>query len=90
MKSYKQVRQEMTGDQEEDHSRDNDRFNCGFCGRPTTRAAMSAYGARCFPCFEAYCNAPQPSADRSPAAIKWWADVEAHRGRFGPTGVDNG
>lgn len=29
---------------------------CTFCGRSTPHATLANYGARCFACFEAYCE----------------------------------
>ena len=34
---------------------------CGWCNEPTPRAALSAYGARCYRCYEAYKREPQPA-----------------------------
>jgi hypothetical protein len=83
MKSYKEVRKELqAGEQPEDDNRDNDMFQCLFCGNPTTRAAMSNYGARCWPCFDRYCEAPQPKIGPSPAALKIKAEIAAWQNRF--------
>lgn len=38
-------------------------LECTFCHRPTKRGTLSAYGARCFPCYEAYGNEPQSYPD---------------------------
>jgi len=29
---------------------------CLVCRKPTSRAALSKFGARCFACYQAYCN----------------------------------
>lgn len=38
------------------------RLPCLFCQTPTQRATLSQYGARCFRCYEAYCQEPQAPA----------------------------
>lgn len=35
-------------------------LRCRFCGDEATRAELSAYGARCARCFDAYLKAPPP------------------------------
>lgn len=36
---------------------------CTFCKGMSTRGQLSAYGARCFRCYQAYCSAhiPRPA-----------------------------
>jgi hypothetical protein len=37
-----------------------ERLPCRWCGTPTLRATLAQYGARCFGCYEVFCQAPQP------------------------------
>jgi hypothetical protein len=50
------------------------RLPCRWCGAPTLGATLSQYGARCFECYEAYCNAPPThlalTAEQRRAALK--------------------
>jgi len=41
---------------------DDGRLPCRWCRMPTLRVTLAQYGARCYPCFEAYCSEPQPAA----------------------------
>lgn len=45
---------------EENQPDTGDRLPCMWCKEPTARATLSQYGARCFSCFEAYCQGPKP------------------------------
>lgn len=54
-----------SGDSSESQKRDpaQDPMPCTFCNAMTTRGTLSAYGARCFRCYQAYCSAhiPRPA-----------------------------
>lgn len=39
------------------------RLPCPRCQAPTLIATLNHFGARCEPCYEAYCLEPQPSPD---------------------------
>lgn len=39
-------------------------YHCLYCRLPTPHEDLRTYGARCAPCFKAYCNAPQPPQKR--------------------------
>jgi len=40
---------------------------CHWCRAPTKRETLAQYGARCFSCFEAYCQEPQGKAKPQPS-----------------------
>lgn len=53
-----------------------DRMPCSWCRAPTLVATLNQYGARCFECYEAYCQAPQPSpnvGDKRTGDPRAWA-----------------
>lgn len=52
MKSFKEVRQELAV-----HGSDTLReMPCRWCGKLASIGSLNTYGARCFKCYEAYCQ----------------------------------
>ena len=49
MSEFSKVVKLLTGD------KPIDRLPCRWCGAPTLISMLTQYGARCLPCFEAYC-----------------------------------
>lgn len=53
----------MTGDQF---------LPCSFCGAASPHSALATFGARCKPCFDAYClERPKPVADPQGRRPEW-------------------
>lgn len=50
---------------------------CLICRAPTPTKTLSDFGARCFPCYQAYCREPQSKPDRSRAAERIRAEIAA-------------
>lgn len=52
---------------------------CNRCRTLTARATLSAYGAMCFHCFDAYCgelqSSPRFTADKRTGGHRAWADA---------------
>lgn len=71
--SYADVRkrtaEKMAGDER--------RMACMTCGESTTIETLSSFGARCFPCYQAYCREPFQQRPRSPAAERIRAEIAA-------------
>jgi hypothetical protein len=71
MSQYTDARRKMAG---------SDSFpnrQCKVCGAETDYVALSEYGARCFPCYQSYRREPHVKPERSPAAEKIRAEIEA-------------
>lgn len=70
------------GEEAPDKDPANDPMNCPLCNGLTKRGTLSTYGARCFRCYEAYCQARPEPREPSPYAQKVRAFNEAlRRGR---------
>lgn len=50
---------------------------CTTCGTTTDVKTLTDFGARCFPCYAAYCREPFVQLERSPAALKIRAEIAA-------------
>lgn len=50
---------------------------CLFCQAPMSTKTLSDFGARCFPCFKAYCREPFYQHQRSPHAERVRAEIAA-------------
>ena len=59
--SYRTRVQEKGEDVADARDPANDTMNCQLCNGLTKRGTLSAYGARCFRCFDAFCaSRPEP------------------------------
>ena len=50
------------------------RMPCSWCKTPTLKAMLNHYGARCFSCYEAYCQESQPGpnvGDKRKGPMDW-------------------
>jgi hypothetical protein len=55
---------------------------CQRCGTSCTRKTLSIYGGRCFGCFTAYCQEPQPSpnvGDKRVSVRDWARALQARK-----------
>lgn len=59
------------------HDPKNDLLPCLRCATPTKRGTLSDLGARCFPCFQAYCRTPMTMQPRSSYAERVRAEIAA-------------
>ena len=50
-------------------------YACTACGMSTDHATLATFGARCFPCYQAYRREPPPSPERSPYAQAVRAEI---------------
>lgn len=75
-KSYRDVRQAMVGNHEPEGA-----FPCLFCTTPTNRDTLSTLGARCFPCYVAYCK--EGFSDIGPLSIADKRDIMQSLRSFG-------
>ncbi len=50
---------------------------CMVCGNAASNATLSDFGARCFPCYQAYCREPSYDRGRSRAAERIRAEIAA-------------
>lgn len=62
--TYAEVRRETAN-----RMQTTDRLTCGWCGRDTQRETLATYGARCRPCFDAYCAEKPPRVEQPPAGV---------------------
>lgn len=59
---------------------------CRWCDTPTAHSTLSTYGARCYPCYLAYCREAQPSpdvGDKRNRGSRDWARALKHREESG-------
>lgn len=52
-------------------------YTCCRCERKATHAELAAFGAMCSPCYESYCREPWVQQERSNAALRIRAEIEA-------------
>lgn len=70
--SFAKVKRELANQAEH-----QDLLPCMSCGEPTKRETLTDFGARCFPCFKAYCREPQVKPPRSAMAERIRAEIAA-------------
>lgn len=61
---------------------------CRWCTTPTLRSTLNTFGARCAPCYRAFCRAeqpcpPQPGIGAKDLDPKAWAKTLKHRQHLG-------
>lgn len=80
----KQQYQEAAADHREDEP---PKLACRWCNAMTPVAALASYGARCFRCYEAYCNSapevPHWAANKNTDGPKGWARALKKREMLG-------
>lgn len=52
-------------------------LSCINCGTPTAYDTLSTLGAKCFPCYQAYCREPFHQLQRSHYAERVRAEIAA-------------
>ena len=70
MKSYKQVREEMSSS-----AASSGCGKCVVCSEETATVTLSSFGARCGSCYASYCRQGFTPKERGKVAEKWRKEI---------------